>query len=719
MFFRTMQMVVHTHTHAKPRGSRLRSRVFSLAVAAVLSSGQLVYAAGAWNGQDSLHVPISWCAVQGSQAQADPNLAGDTDTDAILWRRHERPTDNIFANPTGITFRSAINNAWGTFNFPVIADPDTSLGAQGDMRGEDVNIFGNEFNQLINNCDAAYAAPAVGRAGIGVTVVNARLFHDGTGTQVNIIGWGGCAESPAGMCSAPFDGQVVVIDNRFMHPASPNRIFTADPLDQLVGHEVGHALSLDHRNNNAAMMNPGQRDNDGDGNVDNIAIDNNEINALRNNALNVPGVETDPLGKFSPGRFVTMRIPDKTGDVDKKLAPYQDLSAVGVYLDKEGKRFGIDARLMGLLPPEGAPVSLWFLLDTNGAHIGAKPEILNKLGVPKTNLTGTDLIAHVVVRGRQATGELYKVVRGDLMQITRDVRFELHTVRLHPHFPVGVEVKNDKPHPVHDKVRIEFAQDVADIYLGKHFTAQVLVTIGDTNQVVDRLDTANEFVLEDASFPHCSAAAEGTPGADLKIDLVGLLPNGSIHGLLGPQLVFKGSANSSGGGSIDFPIPHDTAPGYHLVTVGVDGTALTADCLIKVARKHPPTSGLVTPYIIGTWDLRDTQSLVHLINPTGKHLRALVAFFDADEKPLRCIQEKFSPNDLNEIDVQKLDLQARFGVVKIVTLNAREEIPEVGLVGNQRLVSKTGVAETGLHPVPEDILRGDWEYIKKACSKTQ
>jgi hypothetical protein len=61
-------------------------------------------AVGAWNGQDSYHVPISWCSIDGSPAEQNPNLAGDTDTDAILWRRHERPTDNIYVNPTGITF---------------------------------------------------------------------------------------------------------------------------------------------------------------------------------------------------------------------------------------------------------------------------------------------------------------------------------------------------------------------------------------------------------------------------------------------------------------------------------------------------------------------------------------------------------------------------------------------------------------------------------------
>ncbi|NJM31306.1 MAG: hypothetical protein HC855_15575, partial [Rhizobiales bacterium] len=168
-------------------------------------------------GIDLLHVPMAWCPVIGSPAQAAPNIAGDTATDDLLWRRHERPTDNIYINTAGITFRSAINNAWTVLDFPQIADPDTTLATPGDMRGEDVNAFGVEFNALITACDAAYAAPPLNRANIGVTAVNAGLFHDAAGMYVTTIGWGGCNQ-PMGngtTCGAPYDGRIVVIDNRY------------------------------------------------------------------------------------------------------------------------------------------------------------------------------------------------------------------------------------------------------------------------------------------------------------------------------------------------------------------------------------------------------------------------------------------------------------------------------------------------------------------------
>src|SRR5687768_214321 len=85
-------------------------------------------------GPDILHVPISWTSIIGSPAQAAPNVGGDTNTDAILWRRHERPTDNIYLPQASISFRSGINSVWGTgLTFPTITDSNTTFGVAGDV----------------------------------------------------------------------------------------------------------------------------------------------------------------------------------------------------------------------------------------------------------------------------------------------------------------------------------------------------------------------------------------------------------------------------------------------------------------------------------------------------------------------------------------------------------------------------------------------------------
>jgi hypothetical protein len=130
-----------------------------------------------------------------------------------------------------------------------------------------------------------------------------------------------------------------------------------------------------------------------------------------------------------------------------------------------------------------------------------------------------------------------------------------------------------------------------------------------------------------------------------------------------------------------------------------------------------PSGGILSPYIIGTFDSREgAKTILQIINPTAKYLRVMAAFFDDNEKPLKCIKDKLSPNDLLEIDVRKIELPARFGVVKVVSLNEKEDIPETGLVGTQRIFFKEmGVTETALHQIPAEVLTDDLKYIWKIC----
>ena len=81
-------------THSNRTFTSLFRVVLSILTACAATSA-LATGAGA-GGRDVLHVPMSWCIVNGSPAQTTPNVLGDTDTDAVIWRRHERPTDNIY-----------------------------------------------------------------------------------------------------------------------------------------------------------------------------------------------------------------------------------------------------------------------------------------------------------------------------------------------------------------------------------------------------------------------------------------------------------------------------------------------------------------------------------------------------------------------------------------------------------------------------------------------
>lgn len=129
------------------------------------------------------------------------------------------------------------------------------------------------------------------------------------------------------------------------------------------------------------------------------------------------------------------------------------------------------------------------------------------------------------------------------------------------------------------------------------------------------------------------------------------------------------------------------------------------------------TVGGASAYVVGTYDQRrGAQTLLHVVNPSAKYLRVMAAFFDDKEKPLKCIREKLSPNDLWEIDVRKLAIKAPIGVVKILALHERENVPETGIVANQRLMTKgVSLTETGLHPIQPGLIKAEMGRILSVC----
>lgn len=556
------------------------------------------HAAGMWNGQDILHVPISWCIVQGSPAEAAPNVAGDTTTDALIWRRHERPTDEIYDDVSGISFRSAINTVWGSggLSFPIIPDPDTTFGVPGDMRGEDVNVFGAEFNQMQNDCDVAWAN--LGQAGLGITAVNAGLFHNGAGNYVGIIGWGGCVQNVGnpGVCITPYDGVVTVIDNHYLFPTVPDRTFPdgsgnqfvlTDPFDALTGHEFGHAMSLPHRNSLTALMNPGMVDNNGDGQTDNIGLNSTEVAAARAAALLVNGLEIDPPNVFLPGTVVAANLPDPKRNRD--LPAHLDLSALRATLDTQAETFSLGQRLFGLVPEAAAGQSHWFLIDNDGPTRGATADQLRSLGVPETDFPGADVVIRADVKGPKVTGGAgWRLVDGQPKVITPSIKFDLLALVMHPHFaalrkPGPIVI--DQIKPVHHIVSVSLPASLAGVSRGQAFNVHALVE-NDSARAADRLDSkegrGTPVKLDFPSFPHCFPQGKAQPGGTVKVDFDGLAPSRGYHALLGARMAGRGMADLNGGGSVSLEIPKDTAPGLHLVTIGTDLTALTADCTVIV-----------------------------------------------------------------------------------------------------------------------------------------
>lgn len=571
--------------------------------ASVVFAAFALVVSNAWAG-GIVYVPMSWCIVDQSPAEASPNINGDTNTDALIWRRHERPTDNIYTPQAGISLRSTINDIWGSWSFPIITDPDqtTVCGAfecvtESDARGEDVNnaAINGEFNDLISACRVAYAG--IGKAGIGITAVNLGLYHDGDPEYIGIIGWGGCAKSGGSNCSVPYDGLIAVIDNKYLFPTSPNRTWPGnndktgwaftmtDPLDQLVAHEVGHALSLPHRNNTSALMFPSSQDNNSDGQTDNISLNATEVAALQANALNVPGVEIDPPGVFDPGRFNAMFQPDAEPR-NPKLPRDLDLAGVRATWDKEKGVGTLEANLNGMVSPDSF-FDIWYLVDQdNNPKTGAQAEDLKELGVPGNPvIIGVEAAAIVTVRNSELFPKAWQWQQDGFQDVPR-VLAELLSMTLHAHVAPFALQSNEVIQPklprdaqLYNIIRINFGA-VPDT----PFPFQMMTAAN--NEVVDMLNEQRPPVLElvDPVFPHCFPDGDGEVGGTVKVTFDGLnsFAGKPYHALLGPNLVADGIIDGTGGGVVALPIPEGTAEGLHLVTIGPDGAALTADCTLNV-----------------------------------------------------------------------------------------------------------------------------------------
>jgi hypothetical protein len=563
-------------------------------------------------GRNIIRVPLEWCAVSGSPVAS----LSSNDMDMTLWKRHERATDYIYNPQAQITFRSAIDlvmSFGGNLHFPTVNGPRAS----GDINARDTN----EINALIHDCRQMWVNQ--GSRGFGITAINVNHFITSGGAVDTIAGTSNCVKfsSPMVPCGRTqngvtiYDGYIVVIDNQYTYTRNGQLL---DPYDQLVGHELGHALGLwcgsancplpdygldpnspMHRTGDpGALMAPTPRI--GSGIVDNVNVNNivNNINLrsdeqdfVRSSAMNIPGNQQDPPTAVINGDILGTYLIDRAQEV----APsYLDISMVSAALDKAANETAFGHQLFGSIPDFVKGLQYWTLIDTdNDKSTGAKPSLLETIGVPNTEFTGSEVIARLNVSNRHIEGEVWKFEDNKLVQLPANA-FRVQLLSQNLIGDPSPSFNSSFVSPLYDIPSFSLDNRYANIAVSKPFKVQALTAQQPQGQplvLVDRLDespgeagTGSSF--ENPAFPQCFPSGNATPGGTVKIELVGLLANTAMHGILGAKEVFEGVTNSTGGAIIDFPIPTNTSSGLHLVTIGSDNTALTADCAIDVIGTH-------------------------------------------------------------------------------------------------------------------------------------
>lgn len=139
--------------------------------------------------------------------------------------------------------------------------------------------------------------------------------------------------------------------------------------------------------------------------------------------------------------------------------------------------------------------------------------------------------------------------------------------------------------PVDNTIGVTIKNNFSQIDFGKSFNIQT-ITVDRGLPPIKQNDTSDKFsstlTLDHPSFAHCFPQGNATAGRSINVEVEGLTPNSNTHGLLGPVPVFNGVTNSTGGMTIQFPIPPQARTGLNLITIGVDNTAFTAECEVNV-----------------------------------------------------------------------------------------------------------------------------------------
>ncbi|ACB50792.1 unknown [Crocosphaera subtropica ATCC 51142] len=577
-------------------------------------------------GNNLISVPLRWCVIgedanndgtfdpgeRGVPAFTNPGGVGEPDTDNVLWRRHERASDNIWIPGANITFRSGITAAIrDQATFPIIADPSPpengGVGQYGDILDPQIN--GQELNQAITACNTAWnnLAMQFNTTLVGPIALNLRQFVNNAGNPTNLIGWGGftglnggantCATPPTNVTSA-IGGSASVVDNSFR--------LAIDPIDALLAHELGHVLRLGHGNgldddnddvydDNIFNCDPNENVNAPPPNMMAPTVGSGVITTLQRQtsrpvALVYSGSQIDPPAALINGDTLSDQRVDEVQEVTDESV---DLAWISMIENEPTQTTIFSHRVFGLIDQStdvrqylifadlddnpgtgGNPADLGFATSFQGAELVTRVEV-SGIVIPITStpqsISATPPLA--------ATGTVWRFENGDF------VKSEGPNIRANAIAPIGGET----PLPLFHLVSIEMPNSVrgsAEPQVRLQAIAQRLTPQGQFDRLPSEpRDGGVDIRLIPPQFPTCSVRPPSvSAGRIATIEASDLIENETAKVFLGDQLLGTVPIDEAGNVKADFIIPNNANRGPRLVTVGVMGTALTADCSVDLTR---------------------------------------------------------------------------------------------------------------------------------------
>jgi hypothetical protein len=302
-----------------------------------------------------------------------------------------------------------------------------------------------------------------------------------------------------------------------------------------------------------------------------------QVEVVRNEAMTIPDVLIDPV----PLPLEAARE-DHLGELPV-IAAYLDIASFNVKVDVErnSTAFGLVTR--GAFPQVGTAVPLIsaefdFALDADGnATTGGSPR---DVGVPG-ELAGAEIVGIVKVPASGAkstvTTTVYKyngVTKAFEPATDRSIVGAWRTLQ------EVIDFAGAPHRPFAEEVTLTMSNAVRGA-LSEPFRVEY---VAHTGNLTDRaLAEALDFRLP--VFPTCEVEPRPVrAGEQAIVRSAGLLPNHAAHVFLGPVTVANATTTANGTAVVPFTVPPNTATGKHLVTIGT--IAVTGDCLLPVEGKR-------------------------------------------------------------------------------------------------------------------------------------
>jgi len=559
-----------------------------------------------------IHTPVAFCVVEGSPAELNPNIpnengGNDTTTDKVLLKRLDRANDNAYLNQSGILLRSAINKAiHNSTSFPVIHDTNLTIGAMGNITTNDSG--GRHIVEVQNECINAWKKMSTDNTVYGIVTFNLKQFRWQNNTvQDHLFGISSCNWRHAIDSCYPVLRFVSIIDNYYTMPGFPGPI-NRDPKDNALAHEIGHGLSLGPRYDRYALMHELQQPQPINLSrmVDNFDLNQTEINKVRSMAILVPGAGYASFDEYNLGE-IAYAIETDENENNTSVKPQENLALVSITRNTANNVTEFNIVLFGNLQNDTIPINrsnssyLTFVDSDNNPSTGIKDNTSGKFEDFNTNMTGADLVilAETVQKQQQQQQKNRTSLSStEVMAWLIDKEGAFSEVSS-PDLPTAQVLNLYIPHVSNNRTGNEnaygnsFSHSTVSITVNNTlgleantpFTIQTVVYSNGkiTDKLNDNPANSETLVLKQTpSYPQCNVKELDIPGRTAVIEVFDLLPDSKIDVSIGPRTISYSTTDNKGNDIIDIKIPKELSEGLHPVTVSVENTALTSNCVIDM-----------------------------------------------------------------------------------------------------------------------------------------